>query len=248
MSLTGTGGNAIVNTNGNAVTLSGVLSGTGGLTKAGAGTLTLSAANTYTGLTTVSAGMLAYGANDVIYTGNVTVSGGTLSLGSYSDSVGIVTLTNGAITGGTLTSTSGFAVQSGSVSAVLAGSVGLAKTATSTVILSGVNVYTGTTTVSGGILLAATPASLPRYSSSSSISVASGAAVGGYIASSGYWSEADFATLRTRANGPRGRPWPSTPPLALTLTPAHQRRRNLRDRLDRLDETWLQQTDALGRR
>ena len=37
---------------------SGIISGTGGLTKSGAGTLTLSGANTYTGATTVSAGVL----------------------------------------------------------------------------------------------------------------------------------------------------------------------------------------------
>ena len=58
MNLTGTGGNATVNTNGYAVTLSGILSGTGGLTKTGAGTLTLSAANNYNGTTTVMGGTL----------------------------------------------------------------------------------------------------------------------------------------------------------------------------------------------
>jgi fibronectin-binding autotransporter adhesin len=59
MTLTGIGGNANVNTAGNAVTLSGPLSGLGGLNKLGTNTLTLSGANTYTGNTTVSAGTLA---------------------------------------------------------------------------------------------------------------------------------------------------------------------------------------------
>ena len=124
------------------------------LIKVGSGTLTFSPqfAHTYTGLTTVSGGVLAYGANNVLYSGTVTVSGGTLAMNGYSDSVGAVTLTSGAINNGTLTSTSGFVVQSGSASTILAGSVGLTKTTTGTVTLSGVNTYTGLTTVSGGSL------------------------------------------------------------------------------------------------
>jgi T5SS/PEP-CTERM-associated repeat protein/autotransporter-associated beta strand protein len=61
MSLTGTGGNATVNTNGNAVTLSGALSGAGGLKKLGANKLTLTGADTYTGRTTIAAGTLELG-------------------------------------------------------------------------------------------------------------------------------------------------------------------------------------------
>ena len=52
-------GSAIATDNNN--TLSGVLSGNGGLTKTGAGTLTLSGTNTYTGMTTVRSGTLALG-------------------------------------------------------------------------------------------------------------------------------------------------------------------------------------------
>ena len=62
MTLTNNGGDPTVNTNGYAVTLSGVLSnGTsvlGKLTKTGLGTLTLAGANTYSGVTTVKAGTL----------------------------------------------------------------------------------------------------------------------------------------------------------------------------------------------
>ena len=47
-------GTGILTTGGNntSTTYSGVMSGTGGLTKAGTGTFTLSGANTYTGATT----------------------------------------------------------------------------------------------------------------------------------------------------------------------------------------------------
>ncbi len=58
MTLTGSGGNGTINTSGNPVTLSGLLAGPGGLTKAGSGTLTLCDSNTYSGNTTISGGIL----------------------------------------------------------------------------------------------------------------------------------------------------------------------------------------------
>ena len=58
MSLTGTGGDAKVDTSTYSVTLSGLLSGVGGLTKLGGGTLTLAAENSYVGNTIVKAGTL----------------------------------------------------------------------------------------------------------------------------------------------------------------------------------------------
>jgi fibronectin-binding autotransporter adhesin len=91
-----------------AATISLRLAGTKGLTKTGVGTLVLSGPNTYTGTTTVSAGTLAYGADNVISSGAVTVNGGTLSMGTYSDSVGQVTVDGGGriTSSGSLTSTS----------------------------------------------------------------------------------------------------------------------------------------------
>ena len=58
MTLTGTGGDARVDTAGYPVTFSGQLSGEGGLNKLGASTLTLTAANNYKGDTAVSTGTL----------------------------------------------------------------------------------------------------------------------------------------------------------------------------------------------
>ncbi len=60
MTLTGNGGNANIDTAGYAVTLSGVLSGTGGLNKHGSGALTLSGEETYAGNTNVGGGSLIF--------------------------------------------------------------------------------------------------------------------------------------------------------------------------------------------
>ena len=128
---------------------------TGTLTKDGTGTLTLSAANTYTGLTTVSAGTLAYGANNTISTGLVTVNGGTLDMRTFSDTVGAVTLTSGSIAGttGVLTGTSYTLNGNGSASAILAGNGTVIKSgAGTTTTLSGNNTFTGITTILGGTL------------------------------------------------------------------------------------------------
>ena len=77
-----------LNTNGNDVTLSGVISGAGAtLTKTGAGTLTLSGANTYAGNTTVSAGTLLVDEHQRL-----------------GDGGGPVTVASGATLGGTGTS------------------------------------------------------------------------------------------------------------------------------------------------
>ena len=59
MTLTGTGGNANLDSNSFAAALSGLLSGAGGLNKLGAGVLTLSAMNSYRGDTVVEAGTLS---------------------------------------------------------------------------------------------------------------------------------------------------------------------------------------------
>jgi autotransporter-associated beta strand protein len=119
------------------------------------GGVTFSGQNTYTGGTTVTSGTLVLGhpTNTLADTGAVTVNGGTLDLGANSDTVGAITLNNGSITGttGVLTGSS-YAVESGTISAILGGTAALTKTTAGTVILSGNNTYTGGTTISAGTL------------------------------------------------------------------------------------------------
>jgi autotransporter-associated beta strand protein len=191
------GASRTVTVNGGNLTVGGVISGSSfSLTKAGAGSLTLSGANTYTGGTTLSAGTLNINSASAIGSGSFTISGGTLNNTSGS-SVTLSTnnaqtwngdfaftgtndlnLGNGAVTLGasrTVTVNGGILTVGGIISG---SSLGLTKAGGGTLILGGVNTYTGATTVSGGTLQTS---AADRMSDSSAISVSSGAtfALGG---------------------------------------------------------------------
>ena len=84
MTLTGSGGNANVDTTSGAVTFAGQLSGSGGLNKIGGGALTLTGNNSYTGTTTVSCGTFKVdnSAGSATGSGPVTVNAGATLSGS----------------------------------------------------------------------------------------------------------------------------------------------------------------------
>jgi autotransporter-associated beta strand protein len=128
--------------------------------KTSGGTLTLGGANTWIGATTISAGTLRYGANNVIPggngKGNLTVAAGaTLDLNSFSGTVngisGAGTIDNAG--GGASTLTVGGNNQSGTFTGVVrntAGALAVVKTGTGSVALTGTNSFTGGTTVAAG--------------------------------------------------------------------------------------------------
>jgi autotransporter-associated beta strand protein len=81
--------------------ISSIITGTQSFTKDGTGKLTLSGSNTYTGQTTVGEGTLNYGTDNALASGALVVgtatTSGVFNLGTYSDSVGRITLTSGSL-------------------------------------------------------------------------------------------------------------------------------------------------------
>ena len=152
---------ALIVNRSDAYAYSGVISGTGSLTKQGAGTFTISGANTYTGATTISVGTLQLStANERISNSSaLTVAGGaTFDLAGFSETVGSLagagTVSSSAA--GTPTLTAGGDNTSTTFSGIMqngsATSVDLTKNGTGTLTLTGANTYTGTTTISAGTL------------------------------------------------------------------------------------------------
>jgi fibronectin-binding autotransporter adhesin len=139
-----------------AVTYSGAITNTGDFTKSGAGTLVLSASNRFSGTTTVSAGMLSLANTNALSASTLDYS----SAGriSFSNLTGVKL---GGLQGSTslvLTNASGTAValnvggnsSNTTYSGILSGGGSLIKAGAGTLVLSGLNTYTGATTISNG--------------------------------------------------------------------------------------------------
>jgi len=140
-------GGGTIDTNSFNLTLSGILSGPGGLTKISPGTLTLTGNNLYTGGTAINGGVLAVAsdANLGDPSGPLSFGGGALqALASFTSDRGM-TLNTG---GGTIDS-NGFNL---TLNGVISGPGGLTKIGTGTLSLEGENSYTGPTLVENGRL------------------------------------------------------------------------------------------------
>ena len=158
-----------------ATTFNGIVSNTGGINKAGTSTLTLGGANTYTGNTTVSAGVLQLGnalalQNSTLDTtssllgdasNGLKTAQTTLTLGGLSgnkDLASVFTTASGGYTGLTaLTLNSGNGSLKSYSGIIADGATGmtLTKIGAGTQTLSGANTYSGLTTINEGTLTVA---------------------------------------------------------------------------------------------
>ncbi len=157
------GGTNTLDTNGNDITLSALLSGTGGLTKDGIGNLTLSANNTFTGVTTITGGNLVLASNlalqnsTLLYnTGGGNISFFTLSnltLGGLSGNRDI-DLSNalGTVLDLTVGTNNANSTYSGNLTDIHNLHGNLTKVGTGTLTLSGVNTFSGATFINGGTI------------------------------------------------------------------------------------------------
>ena len=153
---------ALIDTNGQAVSVAGIISGAGGLTKSGAGTLSLSGVNDYTGVTTLGAGTLSVGT-----IGNGGVSGNlarppalpltwclTAARCNTPALRPVPTATSRLALSKTATVDVSTAASTLTISGAAAATNGaLTKIGAGTLALGGTNLYTGATAVNDGTLL-----------------------------------------------------------------------------------------------
>lgn len=153
---------------GNNKTLSGVISGSGGLTKAGSGTQTLSGNNTFSGSTTINAGTLTVSGTLSDSTA-VSVASGAVYDVDATDTIASVSGAGNIEIASSQTLTAGDSNDK-TLSGVISGSGGFTKAGSSTYTLSGTNTYTGNTNINSGTLTVS-----GTLSDSTAVTVASGA-------------------------------------------------------------------------
>lgn len=190
---TGSGsGTLSVQDAGDTLTYAGVIanngSGAGQLIKTGAGTLRLTGDSTFTGGTTILAGILSVNSGTALglapaspTPGYITVNGGTLEFTNtftLSTNRGIALGPTSGSGSGTLSVTgTATLTYGGAVADNVAGTGSLTKTGTGTLVFTGANVYSGGTTVSQGTLLANNAAG--SATGTGSVSVITGTIIGG---------------------------------------------------------------------
>ncbi len=149
-------------------TVANIIRGTGSVRQDGSGTVTLSNSNTYSGITTVTNGILKAGSGSAFGNSNnamivgpagmLDLAGRNFTFGELSgagivtsSSPGLVTITTGTSNTDKIFSGS---LQNGS------GTLALTKAGSGKLTLSGANSYTGATAINGGMLIAASTTAL----------------------------------------------------------------------------------------
>ena len=138
-------------------TYAGSMSGAGLLTKTGAGSVTLAGANTYSGPTTIAAGVLRAGSVNALSPNSAIAvgAGGTLDLNDFSHTLNALTGT-GNVALGSATLTMGTDGSSTVLAATISGNGSFVKDGAGTLTLLGANSYSGGTAVTGGVLAGTT--------------------------------------------------------------------------------------------
>lgn len=166
-------GSVTVNTSANNYTFtgSGQIAGSTSLVKVGTGTLSLQTVNSYAGGTTVSNGVLQVGIINAVPdtgAGNVTIqSSGTLDLNTYNDTINALvgSGTVDTVAGGSPVLTIGNNNNSGTFAGIIqntSGTLGLTQNGSGVETLTGINTYTGATTINAGTLRIGNSLSLPN--------------------------------------------------------------------------------------
>ncbi len=182
-----------INVTSGTLTMSGVLSGTSGMSKDGPGTLVLSGSNSFNGAVSVNSGILAVQNNNALGTASTSVrttvnDGATVQIGTASSAltVGESFTINGSGAGGngvinntggnntisgiiTMATNSTIGAATGttlSATGVVNGTANLTKVGAGTLVLSNSNTYTGATHINGGTLVVSSDTSLGAAPSS----------------------------------------------------------------------------------
>jgi autotransporter-associated beta strand protein len=149
------GGGQLVFDRSDASSYSGTISGAGAVVKVNTGAMTLSASNSYSGTTTLFAGSLVADNADALGTGNITFSSG----GGNTGTIRYTAASAGTDWGARFKNSTGtIRLDTDGHNVALAGAIdssntqGLVKSGSGSLTLSGANAYTGTTSVTAGVL------------------------------------------------------------------------------------------------
>lgn len=202
MALTGIGGDATIDTSGYASTMSGTLSGIGGLKKTGNGTLTLSASNTYSGDTKIYAGQIVLGSVNALQNSTLDYNnyGGSLDYGEQTAAYfgGLkgnqdLSLLNSQSKSVTLWI--GANNQSTTYSGTITGTGAIMKQGTGLLTLAGANNFTGTMNVIAGNLRINSPANIAASGSPITLNVYGNAMLTIPVGGTGEWTVADLQSI-----------------------------------------------------